>query len=156
MLREGNDLIMQVHYHPDGKPEVDRSVVGVYYTKSPVKKYVAGIAVRSREISIPAGESRHHVEAESAPLPVDALAIGITPHMHNVGREFKVVARPPTGPEIPLIWIKDWDFNWQGQYQYDKPVTLPKGTVIQVDAYYDNSTGNPRNPSNPPKLVKWG
>ena len=156
LLRAGNDLIMQVHYHPDGKPEVDRSVVGIYFTKAPARKIVGGIAVRSRDIDIPAGEKRHHVQAESAPLPVDATAIGITPHMHNVGREFKVVAETPDGSTTPLIWIKDWDFNWQGQYQYDKPIRLAKGTVIKVDAYYDNSEANERNPSNPPKRVRWG
>ena len=56
----------------------------------------------------------------------------------------------------PLIWIKDWDFNWQGQYQYQSPVNLAKGTVIKLDAYYDNSPENPRNPSKPPKRVRWG
>ncbi len=156
MLRAGNDLILQVHYHPDGKPEVDRSVVGIYFTRAPVEKYVAGIAVRSRDIHIPAGEARHHVRAESAPLPVDALALGISPHMHNVGREMKVVAETPAGATIPLIWIKDWDFNWQGQYQYAGPIRLPKGSILKVDASYDNSAANPRNPSSPPRLVEWG
>ncbi len=151
-----SDLVLQVHYHPDGKDEVDQSVVGITFTKAPAKKIVAGIAVRSQEIYIPAGEARHHVQAESEPLPVDVDALGIFPHMHNVGREFKVVAESPDGKTIPLIWIKDWDFNWQGQYLYQKPIRLAKGTVIKVDAYYDNSTANPRNPSNPPKLVQWG
>ena len=91
----------------------------------------------------------------SAPLPVNARAIGITPHMHYIGIEMKVVAETTDGKAVPLIWIKDWDFNWQGQYQFRTPVELPKGTVIRLDAYYDNSADNPRNPSNPPKRVRW-
>ena len=156
MLKAGNDLIMQIHYHPDGKAETDKSVVGLYFTKTPVKKLVGGIAVRSRDIDIPAGEARHHVEAQSSPLPADYTAIGITPHMHNVAREVKVVAESPDGSTIPLIWIKDWDFNWQGQYQYKTPLRLPKGTIVKMDVYYDNSVANPRNPSSPPRAVKWG
>jgi hypothetical protein len=35
-------------------------------------------------------------------------------------------------------------------------VPLPKGTVIQVDAVYDNSSSNPKNPNDPPKRVHWG
>ena len=156
ILRKGSDLVLQVHYHPDGKAEADKSSIGLYFTKTLARQVVAGIAVRSRDLDIPAGESRHHVTAQSEPLPVDAQAIGITPHMHYVGKEIKVVAETPDGQDIPLIWIKDWDFNWQGQYQYKSPIKLAKGTVIKLDAYYDNSAENPRNPSNPPKRVKWG
>jgi hypothetical protein len=156
LLRKGSDLVLQVHYHPDGKPETDQSSVGVYFTKKPARSIVTGIAVRSRNIDIPAGEARWHVTAQSAPLPVNARAIGITPHMHYIGKEMKVVAETTDGKTVPLIWIKDWDFNWQGQYQYRAPVELPKGTVIKLDAYYDNSDGNGRNPSKPPKRVHWG
>ncbi len=155
-LRKGSDLVLQIHYHPDGKPETDQSVVGVYFTKTPAQKIVGGIAVRSRDLNIPPGEGRHHVTAQSAPLPVDVQAIGVAPHMHTIGKEMKVVAESPDGKTTPLIWIKDWDFNWQGQYQYRLPVKLVKGSVIKVDAYYDNSASNPSNPSNPPRRVRWG
>ena len=155
-LRKGSDLVLQVHYHPDGKAETDQSVVGVYFTKSPVRKIVGGIAVRTRNLDIPPGERRYHATAQSDPLPVDVQAIGIAPHMHYIGKEMKVVAESPDGKTIPLIWIKDWDFNWQGQYQYQTPVKLTKGSVIKLDAYYDNSAENPSNPSKPPRRVRWG
>jgi hypothetical protein len=64
--------------------------------------------------------------------------------------------RPDTGEVVPLIWIKDWDFNWQGQYQFQRAVKLPKGSRIQVQAVYDNSASNSKNPNNPPKNVHWG
>jgi mono/diheme cytochrome c family protein len=155
-LRKNSDLVLQIHYHPDGKPETDQSTVGIYFTKTPARKIVAGIAVRSRELDIPAGEASYRVKAQSAPLPVDVEAIGIAPHMHYIGKEMKVVAESPNGQITPLIWIKDWDFNWQGQYQFATPVKVAKGSVIKVEAAYDNSEGNPRNPSKPPKDVHWG
>ena len=155
-LRKGSDLVLQIHYHPDGKPEKDQSVVGIYFTKKPAEKIVAGIAVRTRSLDIPAGNSRYHASAESAPLPVNVQAIGIGPHMHYIGKEMKVVAKLPDGKTTPLIWIKDWDFNWQGSYQFSTPIDLPKGTVIKLDAYYDNSADNPSNPNKPPKPVHWG
>ncbi|WP_435018775.1 ascorbate-dependent monooxygenase [Tundrisphaera sp. TA3] len=155
-LRKGSDLVLQVHYHPDGKPELDRSTVGIYFTREPARTIVGGLAVRSRGINIPAGAKEHKVHAESQPLPVPVSVIGLFPHMHNLGREMKVVAEVPGADPIPLIWIKDWDFNWQGQYQYVEPVRLPRGTVIKLDAVYDNSEGNPKNPSSPPIAVHWG
>jgi hypothetical protein len=156
LLRKGADLVLQIHYHPSGKEEVDRSSVGVYFAKKPVSKYVAAIGLRNRDIDIPAGEKNFRREARSEPLPVDAYAIAIGPHMHNLGREMKVYARTPAGTEIPLIWIKDWDFNWQGSYHFSAPVKLPKGSVLKMEARYDNSADNPRNPSDPPKRVRWG
>ena len=59
-------------------------------------------------------------------------------------------------PSQHLIWIKDWDFNWQGQYRYSQPVKLPKGTRVELEYTYDNSAANPRNPSHPPVAVHWG
>lgn len=155
-LKKGQDLIMQVHYHPTGKEEKDQSMVGIHFADKPVKQIISGIAVRSRDIYIKPGEKRHHVTAESGELPVDVNAMFITPHMHMLGKEVKVRAVTPDGKEIPLIWIKDWDFNWQDSYQFKEPVRIPKGSVVKLDAYYDNSADNPRNPSSPPKLVKWG
>ena len=155
-LRKGSDLVLQIHYHPDGKPETDESVVGIYFTPKPARKIVGGIAVRTRNLDIPAGEKRYHTTAQSAPLPVDVEAIGIAPHMHYIGKEMKVIAESPDGKTVPLILIKDWDFNWQGQYQYQTPIKLAKGSVIKLDAYYDNSAENPSNPNKPPKSVHWG
>jgi len=52
--------------------------------------------------------------------------------------------------------VSDWDFNWQTSYVFKKPLHLPKGTRLDMEAHYDNSSGNPLNPANPPKLVRWG
>jgi hypothetical protein len=68
----------------------------------------------------------------------------------------KVTAYLPDGTSAPLIWIKDWDFNWQGSYVYDKPILLPKNTRVELEYTYDNSENNPRNPSHPPVRVRWG
>ena len=66
-LRKGSDLVLQIHYHPDGKPETDQSVVGVYFTPKPARRIVGGIAVRTRNLDIPPGEKHYQVYAQSAP-----------------------------------------------------------------------------------------
>lgn len=155
-LRQGSDLVLQIHYHPDGKPETDRSAVGIYFTKRPATTLVGGLAVMNRRIDIPAGEREHRVIAESERLPVDVNVLGIGPHMHLLGRQMKAFAETPDGRSVPLVWIKDWDFNWQGAYGFRRPVRLPKGSVIRVEAVYDNSADNPHNPNSPPQPVRWG
>ena len=82
-------------------------------------------------ISRPARAAITHPR-ESAPLPVDVQAIGIAPHMHYIGKEMKVVAKMPDGKTTPLIWIKDWDFNWQGQYQYQHADQASQGDGHQA------------------------
>jgi hypothetical protein len=155
-LRRGSDLVMQIHYHPSGKPETDRSSVGIYFTKEPVTKLIGGLAVRSRTLDIPPGEKSYRVTGESERLPADVSVLLVAPHMHLLGRQIKVTAHTPAGETIPLVWIKDWDFNWQGGYRFVEPVRLPKGSVVRVEAEYDNSADNPHNPSSPPRRVRWG
>jgi hypothetical protein len=89
-------------------------------------------------------------------VPQDVELIGITPHAHLLCKEMKVDAKFPDGRNETLIWIKDWDFNWQGQYRYAAPIPLPKGTRIEMRYVYDNSEGNPHNPSHPPKAARFG
>lgn len=150
-----SDVILEVHYQPSGKPERDQSVVGIHFAAHGAKTMVSEFQVLNTNLNIPAGAARHHHQA-SFTLPVDVELLDAAPHMHLLGREIKAVAKLPGGKIEPLIWIKDWDFNWQGQYLYAQPVKLPRGTRIEVDAWYDNSAGNPLNPHSPPRPVGWG
>jgi hypothetical protein len=107
-------------------------------------------------IDIPAGEKNYVID-DSLILPVDMKALFVGAHAHYLAKEMKATATLPDGTTKPLLWIQDWDFNWQDRYFYKSPVVLPKGTRIDVRLIYDNSTDNPRNP-NPasPKRVMWG
>ncbi len=106
---------------------------------------------------IPAGAARHEVRAAfTVPPGRNFHAIGIAPHMHLLGREMKVTATYPDGSVRPLISIDDWDFHWQGMYDFASPVPLPSGTRIDLTAVYDNSSANRRNPNSPPQDVMWG
>jgi hypothetical protein len=152
---KGSDLIIQNHYHPSGKPETDRSSVGIYFSKGPTNRTVVSIPVAARNIYISAGEAAYKVSA-SFTTPIQMEITDIAPHMHLLGKQMKVTATLPDGSARPMIWIKDWDFNWQGQYRFKKPMVLPSGTRIDMEAIFDNSADNPRNPNDPPKLVRWG
>ncbi len=154
-LPKGADLILQVHYHPTGKPETDRTQVGLYFSRKPVKKtLVMGLAANEPDLVLPPG-SKKSIRG-SWEIPVDTEAYSVTPHMHLLGREISMSVKFPDGRVQDLIKIDDWDFNWQTTYYFQKPLDLPKGTVVEVVASYDNTSENPRNPNKPPKLVKWG
>jgi hypothetical protein len=154
-IKAKSDLALQVHYHPSGKPETDQSEVGIYFAKEKPKHLITGIALFNPAISIPANEAQHTINVDIT-LPTDVHVLGAWPHMHLLGRQMKVTAILPNQKEQPLLWVKDWDFNWQDGYEYQQPVALPKGTQIKLQATYDNTTNNPVNPNSPPKRVRFG
>jgi len=155
LLPKGSDIILQVHYHKDGKPESDQSQVGLYFAKGPVRQRLRVTMLVQPHLSIPAGDD-HYVAETSFVSPVNAHIIWVMPHMHLLGRDIEMDAQMPDGSQRRLVHINNWDFNWQGTYQFKHPVAIPAGTRLTLRAVYDNSVNNPRNPNNPPKEVHWG
>lgn len=159
-LLKGSDFVLQLHFHLSGKAEREQSSIGLYFADKAPEKMIAGIQVPAvfgvgSGIDIPAGEKIYTIK-DSFTLPVDVEGLGIGAHAHYLAKDMQATATLPDGSTKWLLWIKDWDFSWQDQYQYKDPVKLPKGTRIDVAITYDNSADNPHNPSHPPKRVKWG
>jgi len=160
VLPKGSDVILQMHFHPTGKLETEQSTIGIYFADKAPDRRVWSVQVPAlfgfgAGIDIPAGESQYVIE-DSLTLPVDVKAFSIAAHAHYIAKEMKATATLPDGTVQPLLWIQDWDFNWQDRYTYKTPLLLPKGTRIDARLIYDNSADNPRNPSAPPKQVQWG
>lgn len=159
-LPKGSDIVLQMHFHPTGKTETERSAVGIYFSSKAPARSLIGVDLPplfgfGAGINIPAGNSDFAIE-DSLTLPVDVEAFGVFAHAHYIAKEMKASATLPDGSIQPLIWIQNWDFNWQDVYTFKNLVALPKGTRIDVRVTYDNSANNPRNPTNPPKAVLWG
>lgn len=151
---KGADLVIQVHYHKDGKPETDLTKIGLYFAQGPVDKALR-IYPLTANLWIPPGDA-HYTTHREITNPTDSTLLEIMPHMHLLGRTMTVTATPPGGTPETLVDVPNWDFNWQSTYVYKQPVPLPKGTKIDLTATYDNSLDNPRNPNSPPKAVTWG
>jgi len=155
LLPKGADIVLEVHYHKDGKPETDQTQVALYFNQGVVARPMHIFPLANTHLRIPPGDKDYALRA-SLPVIFDATLLTIFPHMHVLGRRMTVTATLPDGTTKPLIDVPDWDFNWQGFYAYKQPVRLPAGSRVDLVAHYDNSEGNPRNPTSPPKLVAWG
>lgn len=149
-----SDVLLQVHYHPTGKPEVDRTRIGIYFCKQPVRQTLHWANATNDTFRLPPGQADIVVKA-SWNVPVDVEALAVTPHMHQLGRSFQMTAITPGGKSQNLLHIDAWDPNWQNTYFFEKRIPLPKGSIVKVVAHFDNSA-HPRNPHSPPKLVCWG
>ncbi len=153
-IRKGMDVVMQIHYHPSGKPEQDQSSLGIAFSGPPTKGRTS-ILLFDHHLDIAPGDSSYVAKA-SITLPRDLQLAAVTPHAHYLCKDMKVTATLPDGSTQPLIWIKDWDFNWQNAYRYRTPLDLPKGTRIDLVYTFDNSENNPHNPMHPPVRIHWG
>ena len=151
----GADLILQVHYHKSGKPEADATQVGLYLAKEPIQREFRLAWIANPWINIPPGDKAYAARQEIT-LPLDATLHTVMPHMHLLGRSMKARLVRPDGTVVPLIDVPDWDFNWQLVYALKEPLKAPAGSKVIVEATYDNSPGNPHNPTTPPRRVRWG
>ena len=180
----GTHLVFNIHYQANGRETTDKSRVGLWLQKNPVKYSATGPGVgvgsetfifNGRELAgrysaqvtqdilppgtqtvpnIPAYDGNFRL-TQIFPIRQDMELFSIQPHMHVRGRSIRYTAVFPDGREEELLNVPHYDFNWQIVYQYAKRVTLPAGTTIRVDATWDNSTKNRYNPS-PEKEVLWG
>jgi tetratricopeptide (TPR) repeat protein len=155
-LDPGNDLVLNVHLQPSGKPELVQPSIGLYFTDQPQTKFPMLIQLeRDASLHIPAGAANFEV-TDDFRLPLDADLLAVYPHAHYLGHLLEGYATLPNGTRRTLIRIPDWDPNWQAVYHYREPLFLPKGTLLSMRFRYDNSAQNPRNPNSPPKLVAGG
>jgi mono/diheme cytochrome c family protein/thioredoxin-like negative regulator of GroEL len=155
LLPAGADVILQMHLRPGGKPEKVQGEVGLYFAEQRPAREAFTALIRVADLSIPAGATDYPAESGYT-LPVDVDLIGIFPHLHYLGKEVRAWAERPDGKREELLFIRQWDFNWQGDYHYRQPLFLPQGTKIRMRYTYDNSRGNIRNPNDPPKPVLYG
>jgi hypothetical protein len=157
-LPAASRVVMQVHYHPHhGTPEPDRTQLGVYLSAKKPDRQMFFIPLINQSFTIPPNDPSYRVTAQlpiRTPFPLKLWFIA--PHMHLLGKKMNVRMEPLNGAPQCLIDIQDWDFNWQGAYQYQEPISIPTGTQFSLTAYYDNSSSNPRNPNDPPEAVSWG
>lgn len=154
LVKAGSDIVLQMHYTANGKADVDRTKVGLIFSREPVRERVMTIAASDDKFIIPSGASDHRVDAEME-LGSDVQLIALLPHMHLRGKDFEYRAVYPGGRSEVLLRVPRYSFSWQLSYYFEKPITLPKGTKIACTAHFDNSANNVNNPD-PSKEVRWG
>jgi hypothetical protein len=159
-IPKGSDLVVQYHFHPTGKAESEKSLMGLYFAKKAPDRTLARIQMPPHYslfsgLDIPAGE-KDFVIRDTYTLPAAVDGVGVSAHAHYLAKQLKMTATLPGGEVKTLLWIKDWDFAWQDKYYFKQFVPLPTGTRLDAEIHWDNSADNPHNPSSPPVRVAWG
>ena len=90
-------------------------------------------------------------------LPAPGRLENFQAHMHLRGKAMLMEAILPDGNVETISYVDRFRFDWMMNYVYadDAAPVLPKGTVIHVTAWHDNTNDNPNNP-NPNEWVGYG
>jgi hypothetical protein len=177
-------MLFNLHYQPNGQATTDTTRVGLWLQKGPVTHELKGpgiglgsevFIVNGKELTgrytaqvvsdiLPPGVTTvpnisafaddYHMTT-IIPLQEEMTLYTFQPHMHLRGKSMKYTAVFPDGREEVLVNVPRYDFNWQIIYELERPVTVPAGTAIRVEATWDNSTKNRYNPK-PEQEVRWG
>jgi hypothetical protein len=160
LLKAGAKLTWSQHYHAAGTPVTEVTETAFWFhPKGVVPKYRAfyiPIGSRYREkLEIPPGVVNEHTAYWTAPTPV--LITNFQPHMHIRGKAMSMEAIYPDGRSEILSYSPNWNFNWHisAIYADDAAPLLPKGTVIKLTAWHDNTAANKANPD-PAQWVTYG
>lgn len=154
LVPAGSDLVLQMHYQPNGKAARDQTKIGLVFARGPVRQRVLSLQMGNDHFVIPPGHPHFYVGV-SGTLPNAAELLSLFPHMHLRGQSFEFAMIPAGGKRQILLDVDHYDFHWQLSYQLAKPIPLAAGTKLEWSAYFDNSEDNPRNPD-PTEAVHYG
>jgi hypothetical protein len=157
----GSVVVFQMHYSNFkgalNKPETDQTSIGLTLSKAPasqMSKMVVTRGVSNHFFKLPAGDPNHEVTS-CMTFDRDSQVVSYMPHMHLRGKDMRYELAYPDGRKETLLWVPEFNFNWQTVYKLKDPLTIPKGSKLTVTAHFDNSERNKYNPD-PTKVVRWG
>ena len=153
-LPRGSDLVLQLHLLPRPDAAPVQVQIGFHFGEAPSRTSTR-LRLGTKAMEVPAGEANYRIR-DTYRLPVDVELVGLYPHAHYLGKEMRAWAEFEDGRRRPLLHIPDWDFNWQAEYRFARPVSLPAGARLAMEFRYDNSADNPQNPHRPPRRVLYG
>ncbi|MBX7114530.1 MAG: hypothetical protein K1X64_09420 [Myxococcaceae bacterium] len=144
-LEAGKVLAMQIHYNTAAAREPDVTKLKLQFARRPVTTaYLVPLADAS--FLVPPNAMGFTPSSHPKNFPnifgFDVKVWGAFPHMHQAGREIRV-----DGPQGCVIDIPKWDFHWQQQYFFTRPLTVKADEAVKMSCTWDNPTS---------KYLHWG
>jgi len=159
LLLPGSKFKWDIHYSEAGEEITSHVEMGIYfYPKGQEPKYKTSLSL------VPAALGTLDIRPNTVsvvegffPLREAARIESVQAHMHLRGKAMMVEALLPTGQRQVLSLVSDFNFNWMTTYVYGDDVAplLPKGTILKVTAWHDNTSAKKSNPD-PNQWVGWG
>ena len=161
LLVPGEKISWDQHIHAVGEPITGGTELGVWF-------YPKGEEPKHRSYLVPFSGIDPSKRLDIPPNSItgsegftvlrdNALITNFQPHFHLRGKSMQVEAILPTGQRQVISYVGNFNFNWMTNYIYedDAAPVFPKGTIIHVTAFYDNTKANKNNPD-PEQWVGYG
>ncbi len=162
LMLPGSKIRWDIHYSAGGEDITDDVELGIYfYPKGQEPKYrtalslYSGVTGGNRNLdiapnSISVGQN-FHVMRKAGRVE------NFQPHMHLRGKAMMVEAILPNGQQQVLGYVPNFEFNWMNNYVFedDYAPLLPKGTILKITAWHDNTPAKKSNPD-PTQWIGWG
>lgn len=162
LMLPGSRIVFDIHYSASNEDVTDQVELGIYfYPKGQEPKYrqslalFSGITGGNRNLDIAPNSiyvgTNFHVMRRAGRVE------NFQPHMHLRGKAMAMEAILPNGQTQMLSMVSNYNFNWHTNYVYADDVAplLPKGTILKITSWHDNTTANKMNPD-PNQWVGWG
>jgi len=157
LIPAGSDISFGVHYTPNGTAVTDHVKIGfTVVDKPPERRYISFLTTSPtdpKRFAIPPNDPNWLSPYAEVTFLKDAELVYLMPHMHFRGKDMTYILEFPDGRKQTILNVPHYDFNWQ--MGYNTSIKVPKGTVLHVDAHFDNSVNNKFNP-NPNRTVYYG
>jgi len=159
LVKAGTDLVLSMHYTPNGAEILDHSKLGFTIAKREPDRRYTTFAISSPSdadtFAIPPNTANWESPLAEATFQEDCEMVWMQPHMHIRGKDMTYTLVFPDGRKQTILHVPRYDFNWQLGYEVEQPIRIPKGTRIVVYAHFDNSANNRFNPD-PNRTVYYG
>jgi hypothetical protein len=186
LFQPGDAMVLQVHYHYDGTPVADRTMVALQTEPGTVKikpldiinpigpvelpcmpgakeplcdrnaamtedARLYGPSGSANEIALLAlcnhtsnelAATFHNGVASSTCLtrvPESGMMVGAMGHMHTLGKSFRLTLDPGTSHAKVLLDIPTWNFDWQMNYEFSKPIHVNAGQEVLMTCSWDRA-----------------
>ncbi len=151
LMLPGSKIAWDIHYSNGGEDITDAIELGIYfYPKGQEPKYRQHLVRMGRTGTGAVDIPPHTVQPTEFHFPLRQAARieSFQPHMHLRGKAMTMEAILPTGQSIVLSHVGDFNFNWHNAYVYADHAAplLPKGTIIKMRAWHDNTAAHKSNP----------
>jgi len=130
-LSRNADVVVRVHYKKtwitEGQAFTDRSTVALYFAEGATRP------IESLVISSPALAVGRQLTFQHR-LEEDLDVLALLPEVEIEASALRIEAVRPDGSRAPLLLLHEPDPNWPTRFWFERPISLPRGSQIEVRA----------------------
>jgi hypothetical protein len=164
----GAHFVFHIHYAPGSGGMLDSTKIRLFFYPS----NETGIRQIHSDVFIQYwGSGGFDIPANTTKLITVTPAVQTKPHIQPPANDISIVSVRPFSRNIcaevteyalkgadtiPIIHIKEWNYEWNGNYYFPKLLKIPVGYTFKTERFFDNTIGNQHQPSSPPINVNFG